>query len=119
MDAAIRSASARNPLRSEQRRRSDIAHELAHLILKHELSELREVAGVVFRTCRSDQEEEATTLGGALLLPRPYLLQATAAGMSIDDIAREHAVTIEMARFRVNKTGVARQLNRARARPSA
>jgi len=108
-----------NPLRSDQRRRSDVAHEVSHLILKHELSEIRQVAGVLFRTCRSDQEEEATTLGGALLLPRPLLLQATARGMSIDDIAREYVVTVDMARFRVNTTGVARQISRARAQRSA
>jgi Zn-dependent peptidase ImmA (M78 family) len=51
-----------NPLRSEPRRQSDVAHELSHLILKHDLSEIREVAGLPFRTCRSDQEEEATWL---------------------------------------------------------
>jgi IrrE N-terminal-like domain len=54
-----------NPLRSEPRRQSDVAHELSHLILKHDLSEIREVAGLPFRTCRADQEEEATALGGA------------------------------------------------------
>jgi len=37
-----------NPLRSEPRRQSDVAHELSHLILKHELSEIREVAGLPF-----------------------------------------------------------------------
>ena len=105
-----------NPLRSEPRRQSDVAHELSHLILKHELSEIREVAGLPFRTCRSDQEEEATTLGGALLLPRPLLLHAISRGMGFDDIARKYEVTPEMARFRVNTTGAARQIDRARAR---
>jgi Zn-dependent peptidase ImmA (M78 family) len=105
-----------NPLRSEPRRQSDVAHELAHLILKHELSEVHEVAGLPFRTCRSDQEEEATTLGGALLLPRPLLLKALSRGMGVEDIAGKYAVTPEMARFRVNTTGAVHQLNRARAR---
>jgi Zn-dependent peptidase ImmA (M78 family) len=68
-----------------------------------------------FRTCRPDQEEEATTLGGALLLPRPLLLRAAARGMGVDDIARKYAVTPEMARFRLNTTGVAYQIDRARA----
>jgi Zn-dependent peptidase ImmA (M78 family) len=94
-----------NPLRSEPRRQSDVAHELSHLILKHDLSEIREVAGLPFRTCRADQEEEATALGGALLLPRPLLLRATSRGMSADEIAQTYAVTVEMARFRVNTTG--------------
>ncbi len=99
-----------NPIRSEERQRSDTAHEFAHLLLKHELTEIREVAGVPFRTCRSDQEEEATYLGGTLLLPRPTLLSAIARGMSVDSIARHFQTTKEMAQFRVNITGVMRQV---------
>jgi Zn-dependent peptidase ImmA (M78 family) len=105
-----------NPLRSEERRRSDIAHELSHLQLEHELTEIREVAGVPFRTCRSDQEEEATNLGGTLLLPRPTLLRAVSQGMSVDAIARNFGVTKDMAQFRVNVTGVTRQVNNGRRR---
>jgi Zn-dependent peptidase ImmA (M78 family) len=103
-----------NPLRSEPRQHSDVAHELSHLLLSHELTEIRQVAGVPFRTCRPEQEEEATTLGGALLLPRPLLLRAAASGMGVDDIARRYAVTPEMARFRLNTTAVARQIERGR-----
>jgi hypothetical protein len=78
---------------------------------------------VPFRTCRADQEEEATNLGGTLLLPRPLLLlprplllRAVARGMGPDEVAADYGVTIEMARFRLNTTGVARQVERARAR---
>src|SRR5207248_10341113 len=39
-----------NPLRSQPRQRSDVAHELSHLLLEHELTEIREVGGVPFRT---------------------------------------------------------------------
>jgi Zn-dependent peptidase ImmA (M78 family) len=105
-----------NPLRSPARQASDIAHELSHLLLKHELTEVREIAGVTFRTCRSDQEEEATTLGGTLLLPRPLLMRAVGRGMSVESIAKTYGVTSEMARFRFNTTGVSTQLHRARAR---
>ena len=101
-----------SPLRDAGRQNSDIGHELGHLLLEHELTEIREIAGAPFRTCRSDQEEEATNLAGILLLPRPLLLGAVAQQMSVEDIAREFTVTVEMARFRVNTTGVARQLQR-------
>jgi len=104
-----------NPLRSVPRQRSDIAHEFSHLLLGHELTEIREVAGVPFRTCRSEQEEEATALGGTLLLPRKLLIRAAAKGLGIDEVARKFDVTVEMARFRFNTTGVTRQINRARA----
>jgi Zn-dependent peptidase ImmA (M78 family) len=104
-----------NPLRSDQRQNSDVAHEWSHVLLGHELSEVREVAGVPFRTCSPTQEEEATNLGGTLLLPRPTLLRAVGRRMDIDAIARHFNVTLEMARFRVNITGVTRQASRARA----
>jgi Zn-dependent peptidase ImmA (M78 family) len=105
-----------NPLRTPPRRASDIAHELAHLLLAHRLDELRIVAGVPFRTCRPDQEEEATNLGGALLLPRPLLLSAIRRGLDEQAIAAQYDVTTEMARFRLNRTGVRRQLRQTSQR---
>jgi Zn-dependent peptidase ImmA (M78 family) len=99
-----------NPLRTPARRASDIAHELAHLLLDHQLDEIRIVADVPFRTCRPDQEEEATNLGGALLLPRPLLLSAVRRGLDEQSIAAQYDVSTEMARFRLNRTGVRRQL---------
>lgn len=98
-----------NPLRSIGRRNSDIAHELAHLLLEHELSEIRSVAGVPFRTCRPEQEEEATNLAGTLLLPRPLLLRAARQTLDVAKIAEQYSVSLEMARFRFNTTGVAKQ----------
>lgn len=98
-----------SPLRSTGRQNSDIAHELAHIMLKHHLSEVREVNGMPFRTCKPDEEEEATAFGGTLLLPRPLLLSAARRRASIDQIATQYDVTVEMARFRYNTTAVAKQ----------
>jgi Zn-dependent peptidase ImmA (M78 family) len=102
-----------NPLRSAGRHNSDIAHELAHLLLKHDLSEIRVVAGIPFRTCLPEQEEEATTLAGTLLLPRPLLLRAAHQRLDATEIAERYGVTVEMARFRLNTTGVAKQARAA------
>ena len=98
-----------NPIRSRPRRRSDIAHELAHIILEHDLTEIQYLNDVPFRTCRPDQEQEATALGGTLLLPRPALLQAARSGATIDQVAKKFGVTKQMAQFRWNSTGVERQ----------
>ena len=49
-----------NPLRSLGRLASDIAHELSHVLLQHKLSEVREIDGIPFRTCKPDEEEQAT-----------------------------------------------------------
>lgn len=101
-----------SPLRTVGRQNSDIAHELAHVMLSHNLSEIREVDGMPFRTCKPDEEEEATVFGGTLLLPRPLLLSAARRQATIEEISQQYDVTIEMARFRYNSTGVARQLAR-------
>lgn len=98
-----------NPLRSAGRQSSDIAHELSHLILEHELSEIEYLGEIAFRTCRSDQEEQATSLGATLLLPRPLLASALKRGLGIDEVAATYDVTVEMARFRWNSTGIGRQ----------
>jgi Zn-dependent peptidase ImmA (M78 family) len=98
-----------SPLRNTGRQNSDIAHELAHIMLEHDLSEVREVDGMPFRTCKPDEEEEATAFGGTLLLPRPLLLSAARRRASIEQIASQYDVTVEMARFRYNTTGVAKQ----------
>ena len=108
-DIAGRSIIVTNPLRTPARRASDVAHELAHILLEHDLSEMRKIDGVAFRTCKPDEEEQATTFGGTLMLPRPLLLRAAKAGLGPAEIAEHYGVTLEMARFRYNSTGVAKQ----------
>lgn len=44
-----------NPIRGLGRQNSDIAHELSHIILEHDLSEVRELAGMPFRTCKPEE----------------------------------------------------------------
>lgn len=81
-------------------------------MLRHELSEIREVSGVPFRTCRPDEEEQATSFGGTLLLPRPLLVSAARHGLGPQQIAEKYSVTLEMARFRYNSTGVRNQVRK-------
>jgi len=61
-----------NPCSEASRTSSDLAHELAHLLLNHDVRELQQIAGHTFFTCNHDQEEEANWLAGCLLLPDPY-----------------------------------------------
>ena len=42
-----------------------MAHELAHTILKHELSRVEKLGDVTFLSCDPTQEEEAVWLSGA------------------------------------------------------
>jgi Zn-dependent peptidase ImmA (M78 family) len=101
-----------NPLHTLARRRSDISHELSHLILKHETRTIEMVAGHSMFTCNPEQEEEADWLAGCLLLPRPLLLAAARSGMSASEIADENGVTLSMARYRLNASGAMLQARR-------
>jgi hypothetical protein len=103
-----------NPLNdSAARRDSDLAHELAHLILKHNPSQVDRLGDLTFFDCDSEQEQEANWLAGCLLLPRPLLLRAAKQGLSAEQVAQKYAVSIEMARFRLNTSGVYLQARRA------
>lgn len=105
-----------NPIMSAGRQASDIAHELAHIVLEHDLAEIQYLDGIPFRTCQPGQEEEATALGGTLLLPRKLLLQLARRDATIEQVAKRFGVTRNMAQFRWNTTGVERQVARERER---
>lgn len=101
-----------NPLHSDARQLSDGMHELSHLLLRHEMRRLERIGSLAFFTCDPDQEEEANVLGATLLLPRPLLLRAHAAGMSASAIATQFKVSEQLARWRLNTSGVVVQVRR-------
>ena len=98
-----------NPLSAMSRQRSDLAHELAHILLDHELSRLERLGDVIFFSCDAIQEEEAAWLSGCLLLPRALLLAEVGRGASAKEIAEKCGVSERMAQYRLNVTGVVRQ----------
>jgi hypothetical protein len=102
-----------NPLNdSRARRDSDLAHELAHVILKHAPAQVDRLGDLTFVECNPEQEEEANWLAGCLLLPRPLLLRSARQGLTPDQVAEINAVSVEMARFRLNTSGVYLQVKR-------
>lgn len=103
-----------SPLASPGRTQSDIAHEIAHILLGHVVKEVRKIGGVAFFICDPDEEQEANWLAGCLLLPRPLLLVATRRGMNAAAIADTYRVSEQMAAFRLRITGVERQHTIAR-----
>lgn len=105
-----------SPLASPGRTQSDIAHEVAHLLLNHSVKTVETIAGVSFFTCDADEEQEANWLAGCLLLPRPLLYQAARRGMDSAAIAETYNVSEPMAAYRLRTTGVQRQIAAARAR---
>jgi Zn-dependent peptidase ImmA (M78 family) len=104
-----------NPLHSAGRTRSNQAHEIAHIVLDHNVRTIERIGTFQFLTCDVEQEEEADWLGGCLLLPRSLLLKAASRGMGAEKIAEKYETSEPMARFRLNTSGVLVQVGRARA----
>jgi hypothetical protein len=100
--------------RVDGRTRSNVAHEFAHIVLGHDIRQVQKIGGQHFFTCNPEQEEEANWLAGALLLPRPLLLIAVRNDLTNEEIAEQNHVSVDMARFRTNATGVRMQVARTR-----
>ncbi len=105
-----------SPLMSKARRNSDVAHEVAHIVLGHRLSRLERLGDVAFLTGDLQQEEEAAWLSGCLLLPRFALVHDLGKRRKPGAIASNRMLSREMVDYRVRVTGVARQLAAARRR---
>ena len=99
-----------NPLMPATRRNSDVAHEVAHIILDHRLSRLERLGNVAFLSCDKQQEEEAAWLSGCLLLPRFALVHDLRKCKEPRTIAENRVLSNDMVDYRMRVTGVARQL---------
>jgi len=106
-----------NSSHASVRTNSSLAHEIAHVILRHEPSMMYMTprSGVTLRTHNPEQEDEASWLAGCILLPREALLHARRIGSSDEEICNTYGISNAMLRFRLNATGVDFQM-RSRAR---
>jgi Zn-dependent peptidase ImmA (M78 family) len=105
-----------SPLASAGRTQSDLAHEVSHLLLEHDMKSVETIGAVTFFTCDPEEEQEANWLAGCLLLPRRLLYLAAKSGLGAAEIAERYSVTDTMAAFRLRTTGVLQQLQAAKAR---
>lgn len=96
-----------NPLSTAARTQSDIAHEVSHVLLKHEVKRLERVGSFTFFSCDPEEEQEANWLAGCLLLPRSLLTRV--GRMPPDDIASQFGLSREMVNYRLRATGIIRQ----------
>jgi len=106
-----------NPMHSPGRRSSDIAHELAHELLGHEPATVilsLELEHFCMRSFNQKQEDEANCLAWTLLLPRDGLLKAKTRKKTTDEIAEQFGVSKTLVNFRVQTTGILRQVNQFR-----
>lgn len=99
-----------NPFNPVVRQQSDIMHELAHIICKHERNQKEYPFPIPFGMHGYDeqQEEEAKFLGGALQISTPCLLWARKNNISVENISQKYNASIEMVQYRMNITGIFR-----------
>jgi hypothetical protein len=105
----ILSNSSHEPVRQN----SNLAHELAHVILKHPPGQVFVTADgqMMMREYNVTHEDEAGCLSGTLLVPRQALLKLLARRISEADAAKHFAVSVDLLRMRKNLTGISRQLS--------
>jgi hypothetical protein len=110
-----------NPRHSDGRQSSDIAHELAHIILGHTPGTivLSQDGAIVMRSYDPQQEEEANWLGWTILLPRDALAEAVRARLSNSIIAQRYGVSEQLVEYRIRMTGVNLQFGGTRRHRSA
>lgn len=102
-----------NPFHSDARQQSDLMHELAHIICKHEGDKMHPTLAILgLRNIDPEQEEEAKCLGASLQIPTSCLIWAIKRNMTHVQIAEYFKASIEMVKYRMNITGIAkRKLN--------
>jgi hypothetical protein len=106
-----------NPTHSKGRQSSDVMHELAHYILDHQPATVILSVGlenVRMRSFDQKQEDEANCLAWALLLPREGLLRAKRRRKTVEQIAEQYSVTKTLVAYRINSSGIERQVRASR-----
>ncbi|HET6503905.1 MAG TPA: ImmA/IrrE family metallo-endopeptidase [Amycolatopsis sp.] len=93
-----------NHVHHPRRRRSTIAHEMAHVLLEHPFG-LTLTGEDGCRPAAAEIEREATELSGELLIPTDAARVAAFRGWSDRCVAAHFRVSVAMARWRMNATG--------------
>jgi Zn-dependent peptidase ImmA (M78 family) len=97
-----------NDNHSLKRQQSNIMHELAHIIRKHEIPVELAILCNTFNLhyFNKEHEQEAKHLGACLQITRAGLQWALKNGYSKERISNYYNASIEMVRFRLNTSGV-------------
>ncbi len=103
-----------------QRRRSNIAHEMAHVALEHEFDRVMfgsdTNGGGCHNPANKDQEWEATELGAELLIPKDAAYRAARKGMDDAAVAARFQVSERLAGWRMHGTGARKVAERIAAK---
>lgn len=103
-----------NPQHSSRRQQSNLMHEISHVLCGHKVSKdpiVLMLSGFL-RNHNENDEREAEWLGSCIQLPRAALLWALKRGMDNEEIAEYYNASDDMVRYRINITGVNKQIQR-------
>ena len=101
-----------NSAHSPARRASSLAHELAHILIGHAASQTGiSPQGMLLTTYDRQQEDEANWLAGCLLLPRVACMHVRTKYSDLLTAARHYGVSRDMLQYRMNISGVQRQMS--------
>jgi len=100
-----------NNFHSKKRQQSNLMHELAHVILGHDIPEdqARLCFSLGLHSYNPVHEEEAKYLGGCLQITRTGLLWAIDRGDSQAEMSDYYVASPDMVKYRLGITGVLRQ----------
>lgn len=93
------------------RQRANVCHEIAHVLLFHEPKQLE---GPWHVSYDADQEDEAKCLGAILLVTDEACLAGCRAGLTLSQAAEQWGVSEDLMRWRRNKSGAMRRVQRSR-----
>lgn len=98
------------------RQHSNLGHELAHALLRHDPAPALDDRGC--RYWNAAIEGEADFLGSALFVTVPACLHIVRRGLDLEDAAQHYGVTRKLLTWRINATGARVRVARANARRS-
>lgn len=101
-----------NPSHPRTRQANTLMHEWAHIELRHKPSRAdRSEGGLLLLSDYPDElEDEADWLAGCMLAPREGLLHHCGQGLTPAEVAVHFGISRDLAKWRIGKTGVTRQL---------
>ncbi len=94
------------------RQANSVAHELAHSLLMHPPTPPFDSRGL--RNHQVELEEEASLLGGCLLVPEEMCLHVVRSGTPFERAAAQLGVSERLLRWRVNQVGAVERVRRER-----
>lgn len=95
-----------NPTHEIQRQRASLMEEIAHIHLRHRPTQLIHLNGVVLRSWDDSAENQAYWVGATALLPERILKGARTLGRTVEEVAEQYGVSVQLVVFRSNVSGI-------------